>query len=88
MVYGNMLAVNQTGQTINQLHHCHFTLEDLLCFQIIGQPAVFMRRTALKKLVGWTPAFISCLIINSALSLGARSDRSYGSNLAARAIIR
>ena len=52
MVYGNMLAVNQTGQTINQLRYRQFTLEDLLCFQIIGQPAVFMRRVAFEKAGG------------------------------------
>jgi len=52
MVYGNMLAVDQTGQTINQLRYRQLTLEDLLCFQIVGQPAVFMRRTAFEKAGG------------------------------------
>jgi len=52
MVYGNMLAVDQTGQTINQLHYRQLTLEGLLCFQIIGQPAVFMRRAAFEKAGG------------------------------------
>ena len=52
MVYGNMLAVDQTGQTINQLRYRPLTLEDLLCFQIIGQPAVFMRRAAFEKAGG------------------------------------
>ncbi len=52
MVYGNMLAVDQTGQTINQLRYRQLTLEDLLCFQIIGQPAVFIRRAAFEKAGG------------------------------------
>jgi len=52
MVHGNMLAVDQTGQIINQLHYRQLTLEDLLCFQIIGQPAVFMRRAAFEKAGG------------------------------------
>jgi len=52
MVYGNMLAVDQKGQTINQLYYRRLALEDLLCFQIIGQPAVFMRRQAFKKAGG------------------------------------
>jgi glycosyltransferase involved in cell wall biosynthesis len=52
MVYGNMLAVDQTGQTINQLRYRQLTLEDLLCFQIIGQPAVFIRHAAFERAGG------------------------------------
>ena len=49
LVYGNMLAVDEHGKTFNTLTYKQLTLEDLLCFQIIGQPAVFMRRSALQK---------------------------------------
>jgi glycosyltransferase involved in cell wall biosynthesis len=49
MVYGDMLAVDEHGRTINELKYHQLTLEDLLCFQIIGQPAVFMRREALER---------------------------------------
>lgn len=49
LVYGNMIAVDANGQTMNYLKYSQLTLEDLLCFQIIGQPAVFFRRTALEK---------------------------------------
>lgn len=52
LVYGNMLAVDEHGQTFNTLTYQPLTLEDLLCFQIIGQPAVFMRRSALQKTQG------------------------------------
>lgn len=52
LVYGNMLAVDKDGQTFNTLTYKQLTLEDLLCFQIIGQPAVFMRRAALQKTSG------------------------------------
>lgn len=57
LVYGNMLAVDQNGQTINQLTYHQLTLEHLLCFQIIGQPAVFMRRDALEKAGFLSPDF-------------------------------
>jgi GT2 family glycosyltransferase len=49
MVYGDMLAVDGNGQTINVLKYKQLSLEDLLCFQIIGQPSVFFRRAALEK---------------------------------------
>ena len=48
MIYGDMLAVNGDGQTINVLKYKQLSLEDLLCFQIIGQPSVFFRRSALE----------------------------------------
>jgi len=57
LAYGNMLAVNEHGKTFNALKYKQLTLEDLLCFQIIGQPAVFMRRSALQKTNGLDPAF-------------------------------
>lgn len=52
LVYGDMLAVDEHGKTFNTLTYGQLNLEDLLCFQIIGQPAVFMRRSALQKTNG------------------------------------
>ena len=49
LVYGNMLAVDQHGQTTNLLKYRPLSIEDLLCFEIIGQPAVFFRRDAFEK---------------------------------------
>jgi len=49
LVYADMLAVDEHGQTFNTLRYRQLTLEDLLSFQIIGQPAVFMRRAAFEK---------------------------------------
>ena len=57
LVYGNMLAVDEHGKTFNTLNYKQLTLEDLLCFQIIGQPAVFMRRSALQKAGGLDSTF-------------------------------
>ncbi len=57
LVYADMLAVDEGGQTINQLKYRPLTLEDLLCFQIIGQPAVFMRRAAFEKAGGLDTSF-------------------------------
>lgn len=57
LVYADMLAVDERGQTINELKYRQLTLEDLLCFQIIGQPAVFMRRAAFEKAGGLDTSF-------------------------------
>jgi GT2 family glycosyltransferase len=57
MIYGDMLAVDGAGQTINILKYKQLTLEDLLCFQIIGQPSVFFRRSALDKTGLLDPSF-------------------------------
>jgi glycosyltransferase involved in cell wall biosynthesis len=57
LIYGDMLAVNERGETINTLKYQQLTLEDLLCFQIIGQPAVFFRRAAFEKSGGLDTAF-------------------------------
>ena len=57
LVYGNMLAVDEYGKTFNTLNYKQLTLEDLLCFQIIGQPAVFMRRSALETAGRLDPTF-------------------------------
>lgn len=57
MVYGDMLAVDEHGQTINILKYKQLSLEDLLCFQIIGQPSVFFRREAYQKAGGLDRTF-------------------------------
>jgi GT2 family glycosyltransferase len=49
MVYGDMFAVDGNGQTTNILRFKQLSLEDLLCFQIIGQSSVFFRRSAFEK---------------------------------------
>lgn len=57
LVYGNMLAVDEHGKTFNTLNYKQLFLEDFLCFQIIGQPAVFMRRSALQNTSGLNASF-------------------------------
>jgi GT2 family glycosyltransferase len=57
MIYGDMLAVDELGKTINVLKYKQLSLEDLLCFQIVGQPAAFFRRAAFEKAVGLDTTF-------------------------------
>ncbi len=57
LVYGDMLAVDAQGRTTNTLTYKQLMLQDLLCFQIIGQPAVFFRREVLEKAGGLDTSF-------------------------------
>jgi len=47
LVYGETVSIDEHGQTINLPRYRQFTMLDLLSFNIIGQPAVFMRRAAM-----------------------------------------
>ncbi len=49
LVYGNLLSIDGTGRVINVQRFGNWGLKDLMRFRIIGQPAVFMRRSALEK---------------------------------------
>lgn len=52
LIYGNTQAVDELDRITNIMTYPQLTLEDLLCFQIIGQPAVFLRRTAVAAVGG------------------------------------
>ena len=52
LVYGDVLAVDGQEVPINLNRYGEWQFSDLARFQIIGQPAVFMRRDALQK-AGW-----------------------------------
>jgi glycosyltransferase involved in cell wall biosynthesis len=47
-VFGDVQVVDKDGRILNNLHYGNWTLADLMTFHIIGQPAVFMRRSALE----------------------------------------
>lgn len=49
LVYGDTVAVDEKGEFIHFPKYDQWQLEDLLTFNIIGQPAVFMRRDVLLK---------------------------------------
>ena len=49
LVYGDMLAVDGQGGLLNIQRFGDWGLEDLMCYKILGQPAVFMRRRALQR---------------------------------------
>jgi glycosyltransferase involved in cell wall biosynthesis len=49
LVYGDVLAVDENDQSTNQLRYGQLSLADLMTFQVIGQPSVFMRRSVLQQ---------------------------------------
>ena len=49
IVYGDVLSVDSAGNPINLQHFQPYTLDDLMAFKIISQPAVFMRRSLLEE---------------------------------------
>jgi glycosyltransferase involved in cell wall biosynthesis len=50
MIYGDVLAVDADGHQMNKLHYRQWELIDLMKFNIIGQPSVFIRRKILNKI--------------------------------------
>jgi len=49
LIYGDVITIDAKGGFIRQLHYRQLGLLDLMCFNIIGQPAVFIRRDLLNK---------------------------------------
>ncbi len=49
LIYGNVLSVDENSQPFNVQTFKPYTLKDLMMFNIIGQPAVFMRRSVLEQ---------------------------------------
>ena len=49
MVFGDVQVVAADGTILNELHYGNWGLDELMTFHIIGQPAVFMRRSVLEK---------------------------------------
>jgi len=49
LVYGDVYAVDAAGRRNNLMRYEQWGLKDLLCFRILGQPGVFMRRAVLEQ---------------------------------------
>jgi len=45
MAFGDVLSIDAEGHPFNLMTYGDWTLKDLMCFNIIGQPGVFMRRS-------------------------------------------
>jgi glycosyltransferase involved in cell wall biosynthesis len=49
-VYGDVLAVDGEGRPVNRMRYGDWGLDGLMCFRMIGQPSVFMRRSVLEQI--------------------------------------
>jgi glycosyltransferase involved in cell wall biosynthesis len=56
-VYGNVRVVDPEQNIVNNLAYGNWALQDLMSFKIIGQPAVFMRKSVLDKAGYLDPSF-------------------------------
>lgn len=48
VLYGDVLSIDDAGNPINIQRFAQYSIEDLMQFKIISQPAVFMRRSVLE----------------------------------------
>jgi len=56
-VYGNLDSIDQDGELFNTITYQQHDLADLLSFRIIGQPSVFMRKSALERAGELDPSY-------------------------------
>jgi glycosyltransferase involved in cell wall biosynthesis len=57
VVYGDALAIDADGRPFNRMHARQYSLVDLMAFDIICQPAAFMRRQVLEQANYLNPAY-------------------------------
>ncbi len=49
LIFSNVFSIDAESKLINVMHYGKWGLEDLMAFNIIGQPGVFIRKEALDK---------------------------------------
>jgi len=57
VIYGDALAIDADGRPFNLMHARQYSLVDLMAFNIICQPAAFMRRSVLEQANYLNPAY-------------------------------
>ncbi len=63
LIYGDALAIDAQGKAFNRMRARQYTLADLMAFNIICQPAAFMRRSVLEE-VGYLNSDYQLLLDN------------------------
>lgn len=57
VVYGDALAIDAEGRSLNLMHARQYSLLDLMAFNIICQPAAFMRRSVVEQVDYLNPKY-------------------------------
>jgi glycosyltransferase involved in cell wall biosynthesis len=84
-VFGDVEAINAKGEITNIMKYGNWKLVDLMQFNIIGQPAVFMRTDLLKTVGGLDMSFHYLLDHHLWLKLAASGSIKYSGKLWASA---
>jgi hypothetical protein len=77
VVYGDVQAIDERGSITNLLRYGDWGLDGLLAFRVIGQPAVFMRRSVLEHAGYLDPSFHFLLDHQLWLRMARLSEMAY-----------
>jgi hypothetical protein len=74
IVYGRAVSITPKGRPLNDLAFAHWTVDDLAAFNILTQPAVFIRRAAWERAGGLDPSYHLLLDHHLWLRIAAREE--------------
>ncbi len=77
LVYADAISIDAAGRPLYRQSFDHYDLADLAAFQIICQPAVFLRRAALQQAGGIDPHYHYLLDHQLWLRIAARGEIRY-----------
>lgn len=80
LVYGDVLSLDGIGRMINVMRFADYELRDLMTFRIIGQPAVFFRRSAWEAAGGLDLSYHYLLDHHLWLRIASRGKIAYSPN--------
>jgi glycosyltransferase involved in cell wall biosynthesis len=81
MVFGDAISIDRAGHPLNRLSFGNWGLPELMRFQIICQPAVFMRRSALEQAGYLDETFHFMLDHHLWMRIAARFDIKHAAQL-------
>lgn len=84
-VYGDVQSINQVGAITNIMRYSDWDLLDLMRFNIIGQPGVFMRKDLVESVGGLDTSFHFLLDHHLWLKLASKAPIKYSDKLWAAA---